>query len=116
MAKQPRAAPRSAANAFDPSRGHLYIWGPPGYAGSIAAFHQINWTTTQRLMPIIERETRARLPRHLAGNKATRDEPLDTLLLDDDTGRTTGPLPRPEMVDAKSRIIWPYIIAITLFH
>jgi hypothetical protein len=32
---------------------------------------------------------------------------------------TTGivrPIPRPPLVDRESRLIWPYIIAITFFH
>ncbi|HEY4233280.1 MAG TPA: hypothetical protein VGM76_07625, partial [Lacipirellulaceae bacterium] len=41
------------------------------------------------------------------------EERLDELSI---TTPLVRPIPRPPLVDAESRLIWPYIIAITLFH
>ena len=68
-------------------------------------------------MPTADTEARIRPARTSSTICATPD--LDALIEAVDETAAAGRqlrLPRPKMVDAKSRIIWPYIIGIILFH
>ena len=67
-------------------------------------------------MSSTELKTRPRPSRHAELDTFAHEEVVQSDSPEPDSSTATKTALRPKMVDSKSRIIWPYIIAITLFH